>query len=331
VKCPRLDELPPPPAGTSGWPWTEQTAPPPPGGPDLPTLSIVTPSFNQGAFIEQTLRSVLLQGYPDIEYLVIDGGSTDQSVEIIRKYERWLTFWTSEPDRGQSHAINKGLQRCTGQVFNWLNSDDWFAAGAFAAVGGRWTATQPDVLVGRGVVVDSTSAEVLHDWLPRPATGPLDFIAVDGIVMPQPATFVSRQLMQHIGGVREDLHYVMDWELYLRLIMRRRRALVATATPALLSYSRIHAEAKTAQQPAAFRDESLQVLRKLTPLSPIERARIALFLRGIETQRQISAALRMRRGALKRLAQLLLGRPDAALSRFFWGAVRRSLSPDEPR
>lgn len=95
-----------------------------PDGKPWPKISIVTPSFNQGQYIEETIRSILLQGYPNLEYIVIDGGSTDGAVDVIRKYEKWLTYWVSEPDKGQADAINKGLERCTGEIFNWINSDD---------------------------------------------------------------------------------------------------------------------------------------------------------------------------------------------------------------
>src|SRR5262245_3501398 len=109
MQCPTLADLPPPPPGKTGWPWTEesrrsanQTA----GGRPWPRISVVTPSFNQGDFIQETIRSILLQGYPNLEYLIFDGGSTDNTVEIIKKYSPWLTYWVSEPDGGQSEAIN---------------------------------------------------------------------------------------------------------------------------------------------------------------------------------------------------------------------------------
>src|SRR5215212_7304742 len=126
MHCPTLADLPAPPAGRAGWPWTEESPRLPdlrPDGEAWPSISIVTPSYNQGGFIEETIRSILLQGYPNLEYFIIDGGSTDASVDIIRKYEPWLSGWISEKDEGQTDAITKGLQRCTGQVFQWINSD----------------------------------------------------------------------------------------------------------------------------------------------------------------------------------------------------------------
>src|SRR5512140_3007798 len=135
MRCPTLSELPTSPPGKTGWPWTEespQMTDALPDGLPWPCVSIVTPSYNQAQFIEETIRSVLLQGYPDLEYIIIDGGSMDSSVEIIRKYELWLAYWVSEKDSGQSHAINKGMKTATGEVVAWLNSDDTLTPDALA-------------------------------------------------------------------------------------------------------------------------------------------------------------------------------------------------------
>ena len=137
MRCPRLDELPIPPEGKIGWPWTEQSEPLPdkmPDGSEWPQISIVTPSYNQGQFIEETIRSVLLQGYPNLEFIIIDGGSTDNSVEIIKKYAPWFSSWVSEPDNGQSHALNKGFRMVTGSLIGWQNSDDYYHSQAFMEV-----------------------------------------------------------------------------------------------------------------------------------------------------------------------------------------------------
>jgi len=112
-----------------------------PDGQPWPGVSIVTPSYNQGRFIEETIRSVLLQGYPDLEYIIIDNSSVDNSVEIIRKYEKWLTYWVSEPDKAQSQAINKGFEKATSEIYAWLNSDDYLLKDALKNVAHAYRAS----------------------------------------------------------------------------------------------------------------------------------------------------------------------------------------------
>src|ERR1700679_2398623 len=132
MRCPELHELPPPPSNRTGWPWTEAL----PSSVDqnslLPRISVLVPSYQQGHFLEETLRSILLQGYPDIEIIIIDGGSTDETLGIIQRYAPWITWWVSERDRGQTHALNKGLERVSGTWIGWQNSDYYYAPSAFA-------------------------------------------------------------------------------------------------------------------------------------------------------------------------------------------------------
>ncbi|HEX3383804.1 MAG TPA: glycosyltransferase, partial [Mucilaginibacter sp.] len=130
-----LSKLPPCPDDQTGWPWTEQTDPAVyKGCTTWPKLTIVTPSYNQGQFIEQTIRSVLLQNYPNLEYIFIDGGSTDQTLEILKKYSSWISYWQSEKDQGQSQAINLGFSLASGHYYAWINSDDYYLENVFGRV-----------------------------------------------------------------------------------------------------------------------------------------------------------------------------------------------------
>ena len=180
-----------------------------------PRISIVTPSYNQGHFIEETIRSVLLQGYPNLEYFVIDGGSTDESVEILRKYEPWLTHWESERDRGQGHAINKGWKRATGQILAWLNSDDVYRPGALHQVRNAFRDHHKvSVVVGVCSGTDKFRNEVSRK---SPTFDPKDLL-FGGRGPGQPAVFLCRKVFDTIGGLNEELHYVLDKDYWFRII-----------------------------------------------------------------------------------------------------------------
>lgn len=152
MRCPKLAELPPPPAGKTGWPWTIETPQLPAtqdNGRPWPTYLVVMPSYNQGSFIETGIRSILLQGYPSIEFVVIDGGSTDETVEILKRYDKWLSYWVSEPDRGQTHALNKGFAGRTADICAYLNSDDHYLQGVFPLIARSFLKHDWDVFMGR--------------------------------------------------------------------------------------------------------------------------------------------------------------------------------------
>jgi glycosyltransferase involved in cell wall biosynthesis len=216
---PLLEKLPDPPTGQRGWPWTEHSDPVPetqPGGDPWPTISVVTPSYNQGQFIEKTIRSVLLQGYPNLEYIVVDGGSTDKTVEILEKYDPWIDHWVSESDRGQSHAINKGFGCCDGEGWGgWINSDDWLAKGALPVVGGY----SPTRILSGACFIDGPDDTYIQQGDVHDLTALLDIVNVwrDGDYIPQPATFFPLSTFEALGGLSEEEPYVMDYDLWCRL------------------------------------------------------------------------------------------------------------------
>ncbi len=201
-----------------GWPWDSDIAPAPElveGTSAWPRITIVTPSYNQGQFIEETIRSILLQRYPNLEYFVMDGGSTDRTVEIIKRYEPWIDHWESEQDRGQSHAINKGWQRSTGSVLAWLNSDDTFLPGALAKVA-RAFISADNVATVTGVTRFAYTDE-REDIVvtPRPFDA-LHFLRGGGS-SGQPAVFIARSTWETTGDLDESLHYSMDRDYWLRI------------------------------------------------------------------------------------------------------------------
>lgn len=217
MRCPTLAELPAPPSGKTGWPWATETPQLPPAQPDgseWPRISIVTPSFNQGQFIEETIRSVLLQGYPNLEYIIIDGGSTDKSVEIVKKYEPWLAYWISEKDRGAPNAINKGLRRSTGSIYTWLNSDDIYREGVLQSSATEFS-TRPDADVISGIV-RLVSESGHENYLGPSVLRTLeDFCCVAtnwarGRGIAQPEAFFQAKLYCAAGPIREDLSFCYD-------------------------------------------------------------------------------------------------------------------------
>jgi glycosyltransferase involved in cell wall biosynthesis len=217
-----IPELPPAPIGLDSWPWrgeVDDLLDGPDGfdAYDPPKISVITPSYNQAGFIEQTIRSVLLQRYPNLEYIVIDGGSSDGSVEIIRKYEPWLAYWVSEPDKGQSHAINKGFERATGDVLCWLNSDDYYLPNALLRVG-------PTLAKGAGnYAVAGHCLKVYQDGRPAALLEGryenrrrlLQFWK--GYQMHQPAIFWRREVFEKVGRLDETLHLIMDFDYWVRI------------------------------------------------------------------------------------------------------------------
>jgi glycosyltransferase involved in cell wall biosynthesis len=200
-----------------GWPWTTESVALSNGAKHShrwPRITIVTPTYNQGAFLEETIRSVLLQDYPNLEYFVIDGGSTDRSVEIIKKYEKWLAGWVSEKDNGQSHAINKGFARASGDWLGWINSDDCYAPSAISNLLSSALDENADLVIGESIHFGKKLRRPMK-WTTLPKALDPEIYARIGMIV-QPTAIWQRSLFEACGPMNEMLHYTLDWEFFIK-------------------------------------------------------------------------------------------------------------------
>ena len=214
----------------------------------LPRITIVTPSLNQGAFLEQTIISVLSQNYPNLEYIIVDGGSNDNSVEIIKKYQDYLAYWVSEKDAGQTDAIAKGFARATGDILAWLNSDDQYLPGTLVRIGSYFSNNpQSEFVYGDCFLLFSDGSRKLKKKI--------DFnysIALYAYGMiPQPSAFWRRKIYDASGGLDISLHYAMDYDLFLRMA----KVGVITHLRKPLSLFRLHLNSKSVANADRFSDD----------------------------------------------------------------------------
>jgi len=251
-----MPDLPPPPPGAQGWPWT-----PPHGGQAIPAsadsfprLTVVTPSYNQAGFLERTLRSVLLQNYSNLEYIVIDGGSSDGSVEIIRKYERWLTYWVSESDDGQVDAINKGIRMASGDWLAWQNSDDIYYPGAFLDFA-KLARCKPaaGLLTGNINLIDPAD-QVLTDL--RYVVATHGAMLAEGMVLTNQAAFWRADLHARIGYISAAYDCAFDYDWFMRVLSISRAAHIDRT----LGGYRIHADAKSHVFQARYESEKRTII-----------------------------------------------------------------------
>jgi glycosyltransferase involved in cell wall biosynthesis len=244
-------EIPSPPAGRRGWPWEPSgaSAPEPAAGSkSLPTVSVVIPSFNQGQFIEETIRSIVLQNYPRVEIIVIDGGSTDSTIDVIKKYEPWLAHWVSEKDKGQANAINKGLAVARGEIVTWLNSDDLLLPGALDQLARAYARKSGTFFVSpvehfldgsdKSRVFEPCNVshrELIEFWSGR-------------VRWNDPGTFYTREVLDAVGHIDESYRYSFDYEFVLRVSRR----FEATYLPEPTTRFRVHAASKTVSEGDRF-------------------------------------------------------------------------------
>jgi len=288
-------QLPAPPEGRLGWPWSESgvNAPHPANVP-WPRITIVTPSFQQALFLEECLRSVLLQDYPNLEYIVNDGGSTDGSVDIIRRYAPFLAHWQSQKDGGQGDAINRGFDRATGDILGWLNSDDLLLPGALFAVARAFLSGGADIVYGDALNLDEGdhSLEYWQGYWVHPS-----FLQFGGVISSH-AVFWRRSIHVPIWA---ELNCNIDGELWQRLIPGHRMRYL----PWPLGVCRKHADTKSNAEKWRKRwrqDDQMiwarhgeptksRIFRKYFSLS--QRAfKLATWRRNRENKRSVIAACR---------------------------------------
>jgi glycosyltransferase involved in cell wall biosynthesis len=236
-----LKDLPAPPAGKKGWPWTKESKVLPavmPDGSMWPKISIVTPSFNQGQFLEETIRSVLLQNYPNLEYIIMDGGSADNSVEIIKKYEKHLSYWISEKDNGQSDAIYRGFEKTTGKIIAWTNSDDYYLPGTFEHVAKIFSRDKEiECLIGTGGIVKEDGEIFVKHYSYNQN---FDSLLCAGQLFVQNACFWKRDVFFEIGGFDRCLQFCFDYDMFLRFAKRKQ----LSRTNRMLCIMRLHEYSK---------------------------------------------------------------------------------------
>lgn len=221
----------------------------------FPRITVVTPSYNQAQYLESTILSILTQDYPNLEYIIIDGGSTDGSVEIIKRYASKLSYWVSEPDSGQSHAINKGLKIATGDWLCWQNSDDIFYPSTFLKIAEIIKKTpEVDFIIGDINLIDQ-GENVLKDV--RYVKPTYRSLLAEGMVLTNQSAFWRRDLQDKVGLLNQNLHYGFDYEWFLRLLTIGK---CAVHIPVIMGALRLHEETKTSKYQSMFNIEYERIL-----------------------------------------------------------------------
>jgi glycosyltransferase involved in cell wall biosynthesis len=299
--------------------------------PAWPRISIITPSLNQSRFIEETICSVLHQEYPNLEYIIVDGGSSDGSLDIIRRFEHRLSYWVSEPDRGQAHALNKGLRLATGEIVAYINSDDVYFPHALATAADAFR-SNPDALWlcspclaqdERSHTTSVLTPQVPKDpatWLFKPSGQPYCF--------PQPGVFLRKRLIDELGEFREDLHYSFDYEYFQRILFAGLRPLELATTMAMF---RVHDASKTGSSSAGFAADDVTVAELyFDRVSRSNQQRLLRQKHAVMAWRTVDQCAQVARSrgammALRVLVKRVLLDPQLLRYRPVWGALRRLL------
>lgn len=309
----------------SGWPWE--------GRVDAaiyntqaqwPKITIITPSFNQGKYIEETIRSIVLQNYPNLEYIIIDGGSTDETVDIINKYSAFITDWVSEKDEGQAHAINKGLKKATGDIVNWINSDDYLAPDALYHIASKYSSGF-DMLAGCvnnfndniAIAVDGYSGTIKNKDLSL-----LNYFHTGSFYYHQPGVWFKRSLLNQIS-LNQELHYCFDTQLMLKIL--ETNPIIVYCDEVLVNF-RLHDESKTVASNKKFLTEFRQVHHSYTSCKdPVIAAHAKRFLADRDWREYLNTLQASQQSKLKKtigIITAIANNPYRRLNRFSMGALK---------
>lgn len=278
-----------------------------------PLVTIVTPSYNQAQYLEATLRSVVSQDYSNLEYIVMDGGSTDGSVKVIERFAQDIDYWVSEPDEGQAHAINKGLQRAKGEIVAWINSDDLYLPGAVRqAVSALQEHPRSGMVYGDGIMVGSDLEVLDRHYYPQVSL--VDLLAFEVIL--QPAVFIRKNVLEDVGYLDPDYHLILDHELWVRIASQYE----VTHIPSFWALERTHPQAKTIAQADQFVAEAEQMIaaakqsKKIGEVIERNHRRIDAGLLVFSARRLIDA--KKHRQALQRINRAFLLHPSTVFK--YW-------------
>lgn len=275
-------------------------------------VSIITPSYNQAKYLEQTITSVLEQSYPSIEYIVVDGKSKDNSIDIIKKYADKLAYWVSEKDKGQADAINKGFSRATGEIIAWLNSDDYYLPGAVQAVV-KVFEENPDIVLVYGNMLAVNEHGVTFNTMNYRQLTLKDLLCFN--IIGQPAVFMRRSALQQTSGLDATFHFLLDHLLWIQ-IAKQGKILHVNQTWAAARY---HAEAKNVSKAAEFGREAFRILETIAQDKDLAKALLSVDRRAHASAFRVDARYLLDGGypakALQQWFRALFIHPPTALGR----------------
>jgi glycosyltransferase involved in cell wall biosynthesis len=281
-----------------------------------PKISVITPSYNQGIYIEETIQSVLNQNYPNLEYIIIDGGSNDSTVEVIKKYESKIDFWVSEKDKGQADAINRGFAKATGDILCWLNSDDYFFPETLKYVASQLNIEKKEILFGEVDHIFEPDKAVKHSNVKNKFDN-YNLELYDYII--QPGSFWTKKVWESTGVVDENLHFVFDWEWFLRAKKNNSEFKYSNK---VMSMYRVHAAHKTSNGGEKRQKEIEYILKKYSGEKMLkafifmrdERTKVDEILKGVKKNKLTRFDMKILR---LRFPIYFLSIPDIALRQLY--------------